>query len=130
MAVDTATSELAKRIAGYLDCAELEKDDSLTESEKEAIIAEHIAPLEAELKLWKPMTPEQAEAAYEAAEAVPISPEEIDRIVSQVTDPTYQPTEPEHVLLAAKIRQLEKRSIRCCFCDHQCESFRDLKDAQ
>jgi hypothetical protein len=59
----------------------------------------------AELKLWKPLTPEEAEAALDEAEAIPISDEELNRIVALVTDPAYRPSEPEHVKLAAKVRQ-------------------------
>lgn len=68
-----------------------------------------IAALKSELAMWKPMTPEEAEAAYEAAEAMPISEEEINAIVAKVTDPTYRPTEPEHVLMVAEIRRLRTR---------------------
>lgn len=62
--------------------------------------------LTAELATWKPMTPEEAEAALDAAVGIPISDEEIDRIVAKVTDPAYRPPESEHVLMAAKIEQL------------------------
>jgi hypothetical protein len=62
--------------------------------------------LRAEIKLWRPMTAEEAEAELDAIEAEPLDEAEIERIVAQVTDPTYRPTEPQHVLMAAKIRQL------------------------
>lgn len=71
-----------------------------------------IERLKAELKMWKPMTPEEAEKALDEAVPIPISDEEIDRIVSKVTDPTYHPSEPEHVLMAAKIRQLRDARIK------------------
>lgn len=68
--------------------------------------------LQAELKMWKPMTTEEAEAALEAAVPVPISDEEIAGIVERVTDPAYRPPESEYVLMAAKIRQQQQELDR------------------
>lgn len=69
-------------------------------------LQKQLTDAEEELKLWKPMTYEEAEAAIDAAEAVPISQERIEQIVAQVTDPTYRPTEAEHVQLAVKVKLL------------------------
>jgi hypothetical protein len=71
-----------------------------------AALAGENAALRDELKLWKPMTPEEAEAAYAEAEAVPFSDERIAEIVTKVTDPTYRPTEPERVQMAVKVSKL------------------------
>ncbi len=61
----------------------------------------------AELKLWKPMTPEEAEAAFDEAVPMPIPDEKIAEMVARITDPSYRPTQPERVLMAARIQQLD-----------------------
>lgn len=71
-----------------------------------ALLQQDLAYTKDELKFWKPMTPEEAEAALDAAIPEPISDEKIREIVNHVTDPSYRPTEPEHILMAAKIEQL------------------------
>lgn len=68
-----------------------------------------VARLKEELKLWKPMTAEEAEKALDEAEAIPISDEEIADIMEKVRDPAFRPSEPEHVKLAAKVRQLQSQ---------------------
>jgi hypothetical protein len=70
---------------------------------------QEIERLKAELAMWKPMTPEEAEAALAAVEAEPLDEEEINAIVEKVTDPAYRPSEPEHVLMAAEIRRLRSQ---------------------
>lgn len=62
--------------------------------------------LTAELKLWKPMTPEEAEAALDAAEGIPISDEEIERMVEFATNPANRLPESDQIMMAAKIKQL------------------------
>lgn len=94
-------------IASYRQVNGFVASDGYEDKDEDHIVAAAEAEL-AELMLWKPMTPEEAEAAYDAAEAIPISDEEIEGIVSRVTDPTYRPSEPEHVKLAAKITQLQQ----------------------
>ncbi len=75
-------------------------------------IAEEANALRDELKLWKPMTPEEADKAFDEAEAVPISDEEVAVIVARVTDPAYCPTEPERVQMAVKIKRQEEEIAR------------------
>ena len=70
-------------------------------------LRKRVQDLEAELKLWKPLTPEEADRAFEEAEAIPISDEEIEALVAKVTDPAYTPTIPESVKLAVRVSQLE-----------------------
>lgn len=62
---------------------------------------------EAELKLWRPMTPEEIEDELENVESVPISDEKIAAMVEKITDPLYRPTEPEYVTLLVKVKQLQ-----------------------
>lgn len=73
-----------------------------------AELEKRIAELEVELKMWKPMTPEEAEAEIDAIEAMPIDEAEINEIVERVTDPTYRLSEPEYVKLAARVHQLQR----------------------
>ena len=61
-----------------------------------------------ELRLWKPMTPEEAEAEMSVAEAEPLSSEEVEAIVKKALDPTERITEPEHVRLALDNAALHK----------------------
>lgn len=74
--------------------------------------ANEIAGLRDELALWKPMTPEEAEAAYEAAEAIPMEPGEIEARVNEIfarcEDPAYRPSEPEHIRILQRVRFLER----------------------
>jgi hypothetical protein len=82
---------------------------------------DHVKKLEAEvrrltdeLSLWKPMTPEEAEKAYDEAEAVPMAPGEAEAIIetmmASINDPLYRPTEPEYVQLVVEIRKLRKEN--------------------
>lgn len=116
----TQPSDLAKRIAEKLEHwagrqdAGWEKPVVVRMAET---IAEHIAPLEAELKIWKPMTPEEAEAeiaAIESGDVEPLSQQEINEMLAKVMDPTYQPPEYMYVKLLAKARQLEKLLREAC----------------
>ena len=66
---------------------------------------EKLDELESELAIWKPLTPEEAEKAISEAEAVPISREQIERIMAKVRDPASRPPESEAVTMAAKIKQ-------------------------
>jgi hypothetical protein len=85
--------------------------DALEAARKDA------AELRDELKLWKPMTEEEAEAAYEEAEAVPLEPGEIEamveRMLAKVNDPAYRPTEPEYVRLTYMIQKLQEQQTEC-----------------
>lgn len=67
---------------------------------------DEIAGLKAELDKWRPMTNEEAQAAYDAAEAVPISDEEIDRILKFATDPANRCTNSEQAQMVGEIRRL------------------------
>ena len=71
-----------------------------------------IERLRDELSLWKPMTPEEAERAYDEAEAVPMAPGEaeaiIEKMMASINDPLYRPSEPEYVQLVVEIRRLRK----------------------
>lgn len=107
--LDTALRKLCEPVLGYDGAWGKSGVNADPIPGIEGVVAATIAALESELKMWKPMTPEEAEAAYEAAESVPISDDEINAIVSKVTDPLYRPSEPEHVLMAARIRQLESQ---------------------
>ena len=60
-----------------------------------------IAELEAELAKWKPLTPEEAQRAYDEAEAVPMSEEQIARIVKKAIDPSEALPNSEQMQLAA-----------------------------
>jgi hypothetical protein len=84
-------------------------------------VSVRIADLEAEVRrltnelaLWKPMTPEEAEKAYDEAEAVPMAPGEaeaiVEKMMASINDPLYRPTEPEYVQLVVEIRRLRKEN--------------------
>lgn len=60
-----------------------------------------------ELKLYRPMTESEIEVALAEVQSKPLDDETLQRIMAKVMDPTFTPTEPEHVLLIAKIRTLE-----------------------
>lgn len=70
---------------------------------------ERIEKLEADLKLWRPLTPEEAQKAYDEAEAVPVSEEEIQRIVAFATDPANRCTNNEQMQLAAALKKARKQ---------------------
>lgn len=76
------------------------------ENDEKKQLQHEIERLKSELAMWKPLSPAEAEAALEAAVAIPISDERINAIIERVTDPAYRPSEPEHVMLAAKVKQL------------------------
>lgn len=65
-----------------------------------------IERLRAELAIWKPLTPAAAKKAYDEAEAVPVSKEEIDRIVAFALDPANRCTNSEQAQMVAEIRRL------------------------
>lgn len=67
---------------------------------------DEIARLKAELKLWRPLTPEEAEQALDEAEAIPMSPEEIESLVRRATDPATICTNDEQAQMAAEIARL------------------------
>ena len=78
------------------------------ESERDQLKAE-VERLAEELKLWKPLTQEEAERALEEAEAVPMTEAEIAEIVKRATDPAERVTNSEQAQLAAKVKQLRLR---------------------
>lgn len=100
-------AELAAEGAGtfehLLACAMLGKHCSVIGNTRYA----QLKAAEEELALWKPMTAEEAEAVFEAAEASPLSDEEIDRIVEQAMDPAYRPSNAEYAQMAVRIKRLE-----------------------
>lgn len=59
-----------------------------------------------ELDLWRPLTKEEAQKAYDEAEAVPLSPERIGEIIEKATDPAERLPNSEQAQLVAKIRKL------------------------
>lgn len=71
-----------------------------------------IARLKAELDLWRPLTPEEAEKAVAQAQAAPMSDERIAEIVAFATDPAESLNNDEWVQLAAKNRQLRAEIVR------------------
>lgn len=60
----------------------------------------------AELDKWRPLTNEEAQKAYDEAEAVPLSQDEIDRILEKMTDPAVMVPNDEHAKMVAHIRKL------------------------
>lgn len=70
------------------------------------------ARLRDELALWKPMTPEEADAALAEIEPIPISDEEIQRIVEYATDPANRPPQTHYTKLTAKVKQLTAQRDR------------------
>jgi hypothetical protein len=73
--------------------------------ERDAARAE-IAELRAELDLWRPLTPEEAERAYAEAEAVPMSEGRIQEILRKAMDPAERLPNNEQVQLTAEVRRL------------------------
>lgn len=70
-------------------------------------LRERIAELETELSKWRPLTPDEAQRAYDEAEAVPMSKDEIDRIFEKALDPAYMPTNQESAQMAYRLARLE-----------------------
>ena len=68
-----------------------------------------IRELENELAMWRPLTPEEAQKAYDEAVAEPMSDEEIKRIVKAAMDPAERVPNSEQMQLAVKVRELEAR---------------------
>jgi DNA-directed RNA polymerase subunit F len=66
------------------------------------------AALAKELQLWKPLTPAEAQAAFDEAEAMPLSDERIDEIVAFATDPAERLPNSQQAQLAAKVKRLQK----------------------
>ena len=71
-------------------------------------MAEEILRLRAEVAKWKPLTHEEAQAAYDAAEAMPFSAEEIERVVAFATDPANRLPNDQQSLLVAEVRRCQK----------------------
>lgn len=59
--------------------------------------------LKSELRLWKPMTPEEAEEMLAEVEAEPASEEEINRILKNVLDPANRMNNREECQVRQKI---------------------------
>lgn len=81
------------------------RDDRPLEAELVRLRAEN-ERLRADLALWKPMTPAEAQAAYDAAEAVPMSDEECERIVKFATDPANRLNNEEETQLWVRVTKL------------------------
>lgn len=63
----------------------------------------------AELEKWRPLTDEEAQAAYDAAEAKPMDEEEVKRIVEFATDPANRLPNGDQAVLVGTVRKLWKR---------------------
>jgi len=89
-----------------------------------------LAQCREQLDLWRPLTPEDAQAAYDAAEAEPLSQERIAEIVRKATDPAERLTNNEQAQLAVENARL---LIRLCHSDkmiaEQVETISQLKPA-
>lgn len=70
--------------------------------------------LAAELALWKPLTPEEAEAELGKARAVPMSEEKIAEIVKRATDPAERISNSEQAQLAAEVERLKNQVENHC----------------
>lgn len=100
------------RIAGEA----LSTDPSLHNSGCVQALADYTVTLRAEaerlrkeLKLWKPLTPQEAEAALvEFENEPPLSEEDAKRIVERVTDPAYTMPNPERVQLSLDNQRLRQ----------------------
>lgn len=75
---------------------------------------ERVRELEAELTMWRPLTPEEAERALDEAEAVPLSEERIKDIVERALDPGERIPNSEQAQMAVRIRDLaqENKKLR------------------
>lgn len=68
--------------------------------------------LQAELDKWRPLTPEEAQKSFDEAEAVPLSPEEIARIVARITDPVEMLDNSERAQLLVAVPRLQAENAR------------------
>lgn len=68
-----------------------------------------IARLREELAMWKPLTTEEAQAAYEAAEAVPMSDDDVQKIVDRVMDHAERMSNRDEATLVATLRKSWKQ---------------------
>ena len=78
-----------------------------------------VARLRTELDKWRPLTPAEAEAALDAAEAVPLSEDRIREMVAFATDPANTLPNSDQAQLAATVARLraeltELRAAKPC----------------
>lgn len=78
--------------------------------------------LAAELKIWKPMTPEEIERELESVTPEPLSEDRINELVAFATDPANRLPEPEYVRMAAEHRRLTAHNSRLIAA---CEAAKD-----
>lgn len=87
------------------------KDDALkVAKEKLEADAAEIARLTQELDKWRPLTPEEAQKAYDEAEAYPMSEEQIERILDAALDPAEPVSNQDMAQMAAKVRSLTQEN--------------------
>lgn len=113
--VERLSLELSgERKAKELALAWMASVTELYDAQKHEVRAlrERVKALEADLKLWKPLTPEEAEKAMAEAEVAPLPPERIAEIVKRATDPAERITNDEQAQLVARIRALEALANR------------------
>lgn len=60
-----------------------------------------------ELALWRPLTPQEAEQAFNEAEATPLSKEQIVEMVKRAMDPAERLNNSEQARLAVRVKKLE-----------------------
>ena len=98
-----------ERKAKELALKGLESVTELYDAKKHEVrqLQARVEELERELKLWRPLTPEEAEQALNDAQAVPISEEVFARILAKATDPAERVTNNEAAQMAARIAELE-----------------------
>ena len=72
--------------------------------------------LQKELDLWKPLTVEEAQKAYDEAEAIPLSEERINELVRIATDPAVKLPNNEQAQLAVALRKAESERDRLLDC--------------
>ncbi len=93
-------------VKGWKDIAEEQLRRVVAERDALAVTAER---LREELAKWKPLTPEEAQKAFDEAKAEPLSDERIAEILRHATDPAYTMPNSEQAQLAVTAeRQAEQ----------------------
>lgn len=98
-------------------------------------LAAEISRLNDELEMWRPLTPKEAEKAFDDAKAAPMSEDDIKRIVAAALDPANTLPNSEQMQLAVDNRRLNlllarKNEALSVFADPAMWSYQRVTDCR